>query len=135
MKYERISQSGITLIALIITIIVMLILVAVTVNVAIDRNLFGKAKNATQTWAEKEVEESNIGNDNYIKDAVNQNKGNQTNPDKEPDSKPDRTGLSVGDYVDYTPDTASNYMGLGTSTSEKAGSPNNLSEEFHKTKI
>ncbi len=127
MKYERISQSGITLIALIITIIVMLILVAVTVNIAVQSGLFGHAKNATQTWAEKEVEESNIGNDNYIKDAVNQNKGNQTNPDKEPDSKPDRTGLSVGDYVDYTPDTASNYMGLGTSTSEKAGSPNNLS--------
>ena len=127
MKYERISQSGITLIALIITIIVMLILVAVTVNIAVQSGLFGHAKNATQTWAEKEREESNIGNDNYIKDAVNQNKGNQTNPDKEPDSKPDRTGLSVGDYVDYTPDTASNYMGLGTSTSEKAGSPNNLS--------
>ena len=127
MKYERISQSGITLIALIITIIVMLILVAVTVNIAVQSGLFGHAKNATQTWAEKEVEESNIGNDNYIKDAVNQNKGNQTNPDKETDSKPDRTGLSVGDYVDYTPDTASNYMGLGTSTSEKAGSPNNLS--------
>lgn len=40
------KQEGITLIALIITIIIMLILVAVTVNVAMDGNLFGKAEEA-----------------------------------------------------------------------------------------
>ena len=40
------NNKAITLIALIITIIIMLILVAVTVNVAIDRNLFGKAEEA-----------------------------------------------------------------------------------------
>ena len=36
-----------------------------------------------------------------------------------------RTGLKVGDYIAYNPDTAGNYMGLGTSTSEKAGSSSN----------
>jgi len=51
------TQSGITLIALIITIIVMLILVAVTVTVALNGGLFKTAKEATsQTEVEKERE-------------------------------------------------------------------------------
>ena len=115
------NNSGITLIALIITIIVMLILVAVTVNTAVNSGLFGHAKNATQGWKSEEEKESNIGNDNYINDTVNQFSGSQTNPD----NKPDRSFLKVGDYIAYNPDSAGNYMGLGTSTSEKAGSSSN----------
>ena len=114
------NNSGITLIALIITIIVMLILVAVTVNTAVNSGLFGHAKNATQGWKSEEEKESNIGNDNSINDIVNQYSGSQTNPN-EPDNNP----LKVGDYIDYTPDTAENYMGLGNSESEKAGSASN----------
>jgi len=134
MKDKRISQSGITLIALIITIIVMLILVAVTVKISIDSGLFGHAKNATQSWADMEGKESNIGNKPVTIDGVTYNSMDEyvaSLPQKtetpETPTKPDRTGLSVGDYVDYTPDKADNYMGLGTSTSEKAGSPSNLS--------
>ncbi len=111
------NNSGITLIALIITIIVMLILVAVTVNTAVNSGLFGHAKNATQGWKSEEEKEINIGNDNYINDIVNQFSNSQT--------KPDRSFLKVGDYIAYNPDTAGNYMGLGTSTSEKAGSSSN----------
>ena len=51
------KQKGITLIALIITIIVMLILVGVTINVALDGGLFSKAEEATELTtkaAEKE---------------------------------------------------------------------------------
>ena len=51
------QQKGITLIALIITIIVMLILVGVTINIALNGGLFQKAKSAadgTQKQAEKE---------------------------------------------------------------------------------
>ena len=51
------KQTGITLIALIITIIVMLILVGVTINVALNGGLFDKAKTAseqTQREADKE---------------------------------------------------------------------------------
>ena len=118
---KKSNNSGITLIALIITIIVMLILVAVTVNTAVNSGLFGHAKNATQGWKSEEEKESNIGNDNYINDTVNQFSSSQTNPD----SKPDRSFLRVGDYIAYNPDTAGNYMGLGTSTSEKAGSSSN----------
>ena len=106
---KKSNNSGITLIALIITIIVMLILVAVTVNTAVNSGLFGHAKNATQCWKSEEEKESNIGNDNYINDTVNQFSGSQTNPD----NKPDRSFLKVGDYIAYNPDSAGNYMGLG----------------------
>ena len=51
-------KNGITLIALIITIIVMLILVGVTINVALNGGVFEKAKNAsTQTQREADKEE------------------------------------------------------------------------------
>lgn len=110
MKNER----GITLIALIITIIVILILVAVTISTVVQSGLFGYAKNATTDWADEENKEKNIGNDNYIKDTVNEYTG-----------KIDRSYLKVGDYISYTPDIASNYMGLGNSTSEKSGSTSN----------
>ena len=46
------SQKGITLIALIITIIVMLILVGVTVSVALNGGLFEKAKDAKEQTEE-----------------------------------------------------------------------------------
>ena len=118
---KKSNNSGITLIALIITIIVMLILVAVTVNTAVNSGLFGHAKNATQGWKSEEEKESNIGNDNYINDTVNQYTGGQ-NVDN---MTTDRSFLKVGDYIDYTPDTAGNYMGLGTSENEKAGSTDN----------
>lgn len=51
------NQKGITLIALVITIIVMLILIGVTINVAIQGGLFETAQNASaQTNLEKEKE-------------------------------------------------------------------------------
>ena len=42
------SQKGITLIALVITIIVMLILVGVTISMALNGNLLNYAKDATK---------------------------------------------------------------------------------------
>ena len=49
------KQNGITLIALIITIIVMLILVGVTINVALNGGLFQKAETATKETEEKAI--------------------------------------------------------------------------------
>ena len=49
------NQKGITLIALIITIIVMLILVGVTINVALNGGLFKKAETATRETEEKAI--------------------------------------------------------------------------------
>ena len=42
------GQKGITLVALVITIIVMLILVGVTITFALNGGLFGQAKNAVK---------------------------------------------------------------------------------------
>ena len=47
------TQKGITLIALVITIIVMLILVAVTISMAINGGLFEKAGKATRVRYER----------------------------------------------------------------------------------
>ena len=54
------KEKGITLIALIITIIVMLILVGVSVTVALNGGLFSTAKEATEETAIKRNEELNI---------------------------------------------------------------------------
>lgn len=59
---KYVTQKGITLIALIITIIVMLILVAVSINIAIRNNLFQEAKYAVRKTEDERVEEQNIGN-------------------------------------------------------------------------
>ena len=54
------KNKGITLIALIITIIVMLILVAVTINVVLDTGLFGIAKEASRGTTVEKVKEQII---------------------------------------------------------------------------
>ena len=53
-------QKGITLIALIITIIVMLILVGVTISMSLNGKLFGYAKNATKDTKEALEHESSL---------------------------------------------------------------------------
>ena len=55
------KNQGITLIALIITIIVMLILVAVSVNILIKSNLIGAAEKATDKYKTATEEETNGG--------------------------------------------------------------------------
>ena len=55
------NNKGITLVALIITIIVMLILVGVTVSILINSNVIGKAKTAGEQTEEKYNEESSFG--------------------------------------------------------------------------
>ena len=56
------GQKGITLIALIITIIVMLILVGVSVTIAINGGLFTNAKNARNNTVVERDKELNISN-------------------------------------------------------------------------
>lgn len=74
------SQKGITLVALIITIIVMLILVAVSVTVVIQSGLLDSAKSAGKQYNEAAQKESNpsvnIGADENITDLENYVKQN-----------------------------------------------------------
>ena len=57
MKENLKSKRGITLIALIITIIILLILAIVTINILINEGIIGHAKNAVETYDEKQVQE------------------------------------------------------------------------------
>lgn len=60
------NQKGITLVALIITIVVMLILVAVSVGVVINSNLLGTAEKTVKTYENKSNEEKNFGDNVQI---------------------------------------------------------------------
>jgi len=57
--YSKFCKSkGITLVALIITIIIMLILAGITLNLTLGNNgLFSRAKNVTEKWSEAEIKE------------------------------------------------------------------------------
>ena len=61
-------NKGITLIALIITIIVMLILVGITINVVLNSNILGSAKNAGKKWKDEAQKEA--GNMTITMDGV-----------------------------------------------------------------
>lgn len=57
------ENKGITLVALIITIIVMMILVAVSVSIIINSDLLGTAQNAGRSYKEKADAEGNLSGD------------------------------------------------------------------------
>ncbi len=57
------KENGITLVALIITIVVMLILVAVSINILVNSNLIGHAEKTGDAYAGAIKNEENFGND------------------------------------------------------------------------
>ena len=57
------KENGITLVALIITIVVMLILVAVSINVIVNSNLIGHTEKTGDAYAGAIKNEENLGND------------------------------------------------------------------------
>lgn len=65
------SQKGITLIALVITIIVMLILVAVTIRMAVDGGLFNYAKDASTKTNQAMQDEGELGSGNINGESIN----------------------------------------------------------------
>ncbi len=54
------QNKGITLVALVITIIILLILAGITINSLISSGLFKQAKDATNKWEVAQGEETNI---------------------------------------------------------------------------
>lgn len=72
------AEKGITLVALVITIIVMLILVGVSVMFAVNSGLFDQADNAVDGWKANETQEAEanftVNNQNitdYVSSQVN----------------------------------------------------------------
>ena len=58
-KRKNILEHGITLIALVVTIIVLLILAAVTINIAINNNgLIGRARSAKEIYKQSENDDN-----------------------------------------------------------------------------
>ena len=99
------AQKGISLIALVITIIVMLILVGVSVTVALNGGLFDTAKEAAEGTAAKRNEELELSSGkvenngewyNSIDEYVN---GGSSNEPTEPENSTEYTEYSVGDTV------------------------------------
>ena len=86
------KENGITLVALIITIIVMLILVAVTVSILINSNVIGTAKSAGERTKTAYNNESNFGEElainiggtsyNSIDEAINSTPGSVDESEK-----------------------------------------------------
>ena len=89
--------KGITLIALVVTIIILLILAGVALSLTVgDNGLFRRAQNAADTWQMAEQnEQSEMDNISYIID---------------------RQKLKIGDYVEYTPTPKESYNLLSTAS-------------------
>ena len=92
--------KGITLLALVVTIIVMLILAGITLNLTIGNNgIFKRAENARNTWEmAMKNEQDEMGNIGVIID---------------------RQNLKIGDYVEYMPTKKENYNLLSSESGTK----------------
>ena len=121
-EVENKKQKGITLVALVITIIILLILAGVTINIIINGGLIKQAQNATDRYKQTQGEEIN-GIDNIVgkmNDIIGVNPsnpgenttnpgGNTVDPDNPtgPEVPPETPGESLaasaqpGDYVRY----------------------------------
>lgn len=73
------SQKGITLIALVITIIVMLILVAVSITMAVNGGLFNYAGKATQDTQNAINDEKDLGSGSVSVNGLNGNNATDIN--------------------------------------------------------
>lgn len=81
------KENGITLVALVVTIIVLLILAGVAVSLTIGQNgLFVRAQNAANTWKNAEVNEQHAMNSAVTQyDSIyNQYFTNPSTPSEEP---------------------------------------------------
>lgn len=135
MKNKKISQSGITLIALIITIIVMLILVAVTISTATNSGLFGHAKNAVEQWTAEEREETNIGNEleselgKYISSHDWKRTGDILSCEHCKET------FEIGEYLDYKPDETTVEVEISAKDSGGEGIQKFTQEKNNKWKV
>ena len=93
------KNKGITLVALVITIIILLILAGITISSLTNTGLFGRAKEAKEKTQEAGANQTKIL-DEY-ETALNQY------DEKTIVYKVNNGTIKIGDYVSYTPDTAS----------------------------
>ena len=118
------NTKGITLIALIITIIILLILTGVTMNIAVNGGLFNNAQRAVDdTNAKVSSTQDRVDELSGVLDDV-ASQQDEHNWNRAGDNITcNHCGLSfvIGDYLGYTPDATSQTV---TITSEEAGDEN-----------
>ena len=114
------NKKGITLVALVVTIVVLLILAGVSINLVLGNNgIVKKAQDAKTKTAEDQ--ENMLKGMNQLADEINNALG----------EKPpvDLSKYKIGDYVNYTYDTAENYV----LTSATCGSSSNPADGIPQT--
>ena len=113
------NKKGITLVALVVTIVVLLILAGVSINLVLSNNGIKKAQDAKTKTAEDQ--ENMLKGMNQLADEINNAIG----------EKPpvDLSKYKIGDYVNYTYDTAENYV----LTSATCGSSSNPADGIPQT--
>ena len=96
--------QGITLIALVVTIIVLLILAGIALNLTIGQNgIFSRAQTAANTWRNAETNEQLAMGE--LEDWMANYMGEGSTGSDTGDDDASREGLEVGQYVKYVPDT------------------------------
>ena len=124
------KNKGITLIALVITIIILLILAGISISALTNQGLFKntkKAKEATEEAQKKEQDLLNQYEEEFNKYLSNNDKKEEKLIDKVNDGT-----IKIGDYVKYTPDTASTaeiLQELNTYSGSNANTASMLTQE------
>ena len=114
------TEKGITLVALVVTIVVLLILAGVSINLVLGNNgIIAKAKDAETKSAE--ASQNDLKGMNALTEEMNNALGEKP--------KVDLSKYKIGDYVNYTYDTASNYV----LTSATCGSSSNPTDGIPQT--
>ena len=114
------TEKGITLVALVVTIVVLLILAGVSINLVLGNNgIIAKAKDAETKSAEGS--QNDLKGMNALTEEMNNVLGEKP--------KVDLSKYKIGDYVNYTYDTAENYV----LTSETCGSSDNPADGIPQT--
>ena len=139
MKKIQKNSKGITLIALIITIIILLILAGISIAALTQTGLFSRAKQVDQVSKEKQEEENTTLEtyENEIDKYLGKNNGETPNEPKEKtmtDMVNDKT-IKIGDYVKYTPDKASTgdiLKELSTYSGSTENTSSTLTQEIDK---
>ena len=114
------NKKGITLVALVVTIVVLLILAGVSINLVLGNNgIIAKAKDAETKSAE--ASQNDLKGMNALTEEMNNALGEKP--------KVEQSKYKIGDYVNYTYDPAENYK----ITSATCGSSSNPTDGIPQT--
>ncbi len=124
------KNKGITLIALVITIIILLILAGISISALTNQGLFKNAKTAQKETEKAEAEQGQILNE--YEDEINKYLSNNDKKEEKLIDKVNDGTIKIGDYVKYTPDTASTteiLQELNTYSGSNANTTSTLAQE------